>query len=233
MISDLSQKYLFSSACLKLPRRFFLILPYKSGEKHQNSERDGKTWSQLVHLDTLVSWFIDVWGQTIYKKTHRGPVITGKINQNFVIAKMRIKNSEDRLYRFVLYKTPSFLRVAKQGRLPLCPTWTVSHFWPIYWSLLLLFWIFRSYSIDENPYENWHGLKINASFCTIAGIRISLTIWLHLLVVSNQQHVSTHPECIESPPGNTTNKSKANDKPANPTHACSSTYWQCQLFKVH
>ena len=87
----------------------------------------------------------------MYKKTHRGPVVAGKINQKFVIAKMRIKNSEDRLYRFVLYKTPSFLRVAKQGRLPLCPTWTVSHFWPIYWSLLLLSWIFRSYSIDENP----------------------------------------------------------------------------------
>ncbi len=37
-------------------RIFFLILPYKSGEKHQNSERDGKTWLQLVHLNTLVSY---------------------------------------------------------------------------------------------------------------------------------------------------------------------------------
>lgn len=28
----------------------FFILPYKSGEKHHNSDRDRKTWLQLVHL---------------------------------------------------------------------------------------------------------------------------------------------------------------------------------------
>ena len=58
----------------------------------------------------------DVWGQTVYKKLHRGSVIARRINQNFFMTESGIINSEGRLYRFLLYKMPSFFMSCGAGK---------------------------------------------------------------------------------------------------------------------
>ena len=137
---------------------------------------------------------------------------------------MRIINSEGRLYRFVLYKTPSFLQVAVLQNRVACSYAKSEQYVSSDLYIVLYYWVgwygfFAVTPLTKPPNGILRGLKINVSIYTIGGIQISLAIWPHLLVVSNQQHVSAQPECIDSPPGNTTNKSKANDKPANPTYA--------------
>lgn len=88
------------------------------GEK-QNFE----TGNMIASLHTR---FTDFWSQTIYKNTH---------------SKMWIINSEGRLYVslfIVWYKMPLFLRAAALSPAnKLCPIWTVSHIWVIWWKPLM------------------------------------------------------------------------------------------------
>lgn len=116
------------------------------------------------------------------------------------------------------------LQKRHRGICSLLGVFTVEKYYWVYWYSCVLFRSWSKLLIGNVP-----GQKINASFRKFG---ISLAIWPQLLtatfveVVSNLQHVSRGP-------GNTTDKSKANDKQANQTYASPSTHSPCQLFVPH